>query len=276
MKLSVIIVTWNCRQQLRTNLASLVKSTGLDFEIFVVDNASADGTVEMIRQEFPSVKLIANNLNHGFAKANNQALRLAQGDFILLLNPDMLLESQALFDAVTWLKATPEASVAGFKLVEPDGSIIKHVRRFPTLIDQLLIVLKFPKFWPSLLNNYIIPDFDYNQASAVDSIRGSFFLMRRQLLETVGYLDERFFLWFEEVDYCQRVRQVGEQVWYSPAVTVVDGVGQSFKLLKRGQAQKYFRDSMLKYFAKWRPPYQRIILQIAWWFVGLALIFVKK
>lgn len=276
MDLSIIIVSWNCREQLRANLNSLNKSTGLNFEIFVVDNASSDGTVAMLQAEFPQINLIANDQNFGFAKANNQALRLAQGNFILLLNPDMLLESHSLVDAVTWLKANPQASVTGFKLIKPDGTVIRQVRSFPKLIDQLLIVLKLPKLMPALLDNYIRADFDYDQASAVDSIRGSFFLMRRQVLETVGYLDERFFLWFEEVDYCQRVWRAGQQVWYSPAVTVVDGVGQSFKLLKRGQAQGYFRDSMLKYFAKWRPADEKHILQVAWWLVGLALRFVKK
>jgi len=253
MDLSIIIVSWNCRERLKENLYFLMQSRDLSHEIFVVDNNSDDATVEMLRSEFPQIHLVANQENLGFAKANNQALRLTQGDFVLLLNPDMKLAPDSLSRAVAWLKAKPEAGVAGFRLLNQAGEIIKQVRCFPTLLDQLAIVLKIPHLIPSVLNKYILADFDYNHDTEVDSIRGSYFFIRRQTLEKLGYLDERFFLWFEEVDYCRRVWQSGVQVWYSNASQATDYVGKSFQLLPRKKNKKYFRDSQIKYFAKWHP-----------------------
>ena len=272
MDLSIIIVSWNTREALKNNLTQLLKSQGLSFEVFVVDNNSSDGTVEVLKAEFPQLNIIANSANHGFAKANNQALALAGGDFILLLNPDMLVDDQTtLAKALAWLKSNPQAWVAGFKLLDSTGQILPQVRRFPTLADQLAIILKLPHLFPSLLNRYIVKDFDYEQASAVDSIRGSFFFIRRETLQKVGRLDERFFVWFEEVDYCRRVYQAGAEVWYAPVASATDLVGQSFGLLPRPQAQRYFRASQLSYFQKWHPTWQGLILQVAWLFSSLAM-----
>ncbi len=272
MDLSIIIVSWNTREVLKNNLTALLKSQGLSFEVFVVDNNSSDGTVESLKAEFPQLNIIANSANHGFAKANNQALALAGGDFILLLNPDMLVDDQTtLAKALAWLKSNPQAWVAGFKLLDSTGQILPQVRRFPTLADQLAIILKLPHLFPSLLNRYIVKDFDYERASAVDSIRGSFFFIRREALQKVGRLDERFFVWFEEVDYCRRVYQAGAEVWYAPVASATDLVGQSFGLLPRPQAQRYFRASQLSYFQKWHPAWQGLILQAAWLFGSLAM-----
>lgn len=272
MDLSIIIVSWNTREALKNNLTALLKSQGLSFEVFVVDNNSSDGTVEVLKAEFPQLNIIANSANHGFAKANNQALALAGGDFILLLNPDMLVDDQTtLAKALAWLKSNPQAWVAGFKLLDSTGQILPQVRRFPTLADQLAIILKLPHLFPSLLNRYIVKDFDYERASAVDSIRGSFFFIRRETLQKVGRLDERFFVWFEEVDYCRRVYQAGAEVWYAPVASATDLVGQSFGLLPRPQAQRYFRASQLSYFQKWHPTWQGLILQVAWLFSSLAM-----
>ncbi|HRH22017.1 MAG TPA: glycosyltransferase, partial [bacterium] len=127
-----------------------------------------------------------------------------------------------------------------------------------------------------VLNKYIVEDFDYEQASVVDSIRGSFFFIRREALEKLGGLDEQFFVWFEEVDYCRRVYQAGGEVWYSPAASATDLVGQSFKLLSRGKAQEYFRDSQLKYFRKWQPGWQVFILRIGWAVSNFLVWIFKK
>ncbi len=271
MDLSVITVAWNSCDKLRNNLTNLLASEGLTFEVFVVDNASSDGTADMVQNEFPQVNLIKNTANLGFAKANNQAIKLSTGDFVLLLNPDMEVDDKTLARAVAWLRAKPESLVTGFKLLDTKGQLIEQVRKFPTLLDQLFIVLKIPHFFPSLKERTIIADFDYDQESKVDSIRGSFFFIRRRAIEEIGLLDERFFIWFEEVDYCKRVHQAGGQVWYSPAVSAIDLIGQSFIQLPRTQAQKYFRDSQLKYFAKWHPIWQKQILSISWLISGILV-----
>jgi len=265
MDLSIIIVSWKVKEKLRENLQAIFYSDhSIGFEVFVVDNNSTDGTVEMVRNEFPEVKLIANQQNLGFAKANNQAIREATGNYVLLLNPDMKPFPNTFKNMLEWLKVNPQASVAGCNLIDEVGETIKHVRRFPRLSDQLTIVLKLPHLFSDVLNKYLRKDFNYSKAEKVDSVRGGFFMIRKATIEMVGLLDERFFVWFEEVDYCLRVKKAGGEVWYTPAAKCIDYVGQSFSQVKRGTAQKYFRNSMLRYFKKWQPAWQYCILLIAW------------
>lgn len=284
MTLSIIIVSWNVKEKLRENLKAIFNSENGDFsyEVFVVDNNSVDGTVDMVRQEFLSVhpvksrqevgvqstfngvKLIANNKNLGFSRACNQGLRAANGNYILLLNPDMRVFPETLKNMIGWMENHKEAAIAGCRLVSAEGKIIKHVRRFPTVWNQLAIILKLPHIFPKVLNKYLRAEFDYNQAAKVDSIRGGFFMIREEIIDKIGLLDEHFFLWFEEVDYCRRAKNAGLEVWYAPVAECVDYVGQSFKQVKRGVTQKYFRDSMLTYFKKWQPRWQYYLLKIAW------------
>jgi GT2 family glycosyltransferase len=282
MDLSVIIVSWKIKDKLRANLQALLASTG-DFssEIFVVDNNSGDGTAEMVAREFPQVKLIANQENYGFAKANNQALRQASGNYLLLLNPDMLVRPDTLTKALAWAKDNQQAVVSGFHLVNESGGTIAHVRRFPTFIDQLLIVLKVPHFLPAVLHRYLCSHFDYSQEARVDSVRGAFFLINRKVWrelsgQLIPLLDERYFIWFEEVDFCRQVYQAGGEVWYSPAAECVDYVGQSFNQVAVSAKQGYFEASMLKYFQKWHPVWQYQCLRGAWCVVRFLVSLFSK
>jgi len=265
MSLTVIIVAWRVREKLRANLCALFNSDwdGL-LKVVVVDNDSADGTAEMVRRDFPQAELIVNADNLGFARACNQAWQRTASDFVLLLNPDMLVKRETLRQAVTWAATNPAAWVSGCRLLDERGQTMPHVRRWPRLSDQLAIALKLPHLWPGVLNGYLRRDFDYGRAAAVDSVRGSFFLVSRQCWQAIGYLDERFFIWFEEVDYCRRVYQAGGEVWYAPAAECVDYVGQGFKQWPRQSAQKMFRDSQLKYFAKWHGAAAVWLLRLAW------------
>jgi GT2 family glycosyltransferase len=278
MDLSIIIVSWNVKEKIKENLQALYKSKGdFSFEIIVVDNNSADDTVAMIRQEFSQVKVIINQENLGFAKANNQGIKIAQGNFVLLLNPDMRVNDDTLSNMLNWMQNNTQAAVASCKLIDDENKIIKHVRRFPSFIDQLAIVLKLPHFFPNILKKYIREDFNYEETTAVDSVRGGFMLIKKETIEKVGLLDEQYFLWFEEVDFCLRVKKSGREVWYAPVATCRDHIGQSFKQVATLQKQKYFRDSMLKYFKKWQPSWQYWILRCAWW-IGLfiSLLAVKN
>ena len=266
MDLSIIIVSWNVRERLRENLKSIYASNlaPFSFEIFVVDNNSHDGTVEMVKKEFPQVRLVANKDNLGFAKANNQAIKYAQGRYILLLNPDMRVFPDTLANMLGWAENHPEVAVAGCRLIDENGGLVPHARRFPEIWDQLAIVLKIPHLFPGLLNSYLRKDFNYTREAEVDSIRGSFFLIKEETIAKIGMLDERFFVWFEEVDYCKRAREAGLKVIYTPAAECVDFVGQGFKQVKRGVAQKLFRASMIKYFQKWHPGWRCALLRFAW------------
>lgn len=272
MDISIIVVSWNVREKLKDNLRALYESQNIDFEVFVVDNNSADGTAEMVKNDYPKVKLIANKENYGFASANNQAIKLAGGRYVLLLNPDMRLFDDTLSRMVSWADSHDKAWVIGCRLIDESARIIKQVRRFPALVDQLAIILKIPHIFPAVLNRYLMNDFDYSKSASVDSIRGGFFMIRREAINKVGLLDERYFLWFEEVDYCRRVKQVGGQIWYMPTAECIDLMGQSFKQVNLAVKQRYFRDSMLKYFKKWQPAWQYWVLRLAW---PLGLVIVR-
>ena len=278
MELSIIIVSWNTKERLRQNLQALKTATG-DFsrEIIVVDNNSQDGTVEMIKAEFPEIILIANSDNLGFSRAVNQGIKIARGDFVLLLNPDMLVNPDTLINMLVWSRNHPAAVVIGGRLQNESGQDIINVRRFPTWGDQLAIILKIPHIFSKILNHYLFKNFDYQSAAAVDSVRGSFFMINREAWDKLNLgelkLDERYFIWFEEVDFCRQVKQAGGEVWYTPAATAIDYVGQSFKQIDSLTTQVYFRDSMLKYFYKWQPRWQGKILQSAW---GLMMLIMKS
>ncbi len=279
MDLSVIIVSWKVKDKLKDNLNALFASQGdFKFEVFVVDNNSADGTVEMVKNEFPSATLIANSDNRGFAAANNQALKLASGEYILLLNPDMRVEADTLTNVLDWAKNNSQATVVGCKLVDEKNKIVEQVRRFPELIDQLAITLKLPHLLPNIVDKYLCSDFDYNKPAKVDSIRGAFFLINRENYKKISgreipFLDERYFIWFEEVDFCREVYKLGGEVWYTPAAVCLDYVGQSFKKVARGRTQKYFGDSMLKYFQKWETKWKVNVLKFFW---KIIFLFCEK
>lgn len=265
MDLSIIIVSWNVKEILRENLKSIFQSSqNISFEVFVVDNNSSDGSVEMIRQEFPQVKLITNSENLGFAKANNQAIKKSQGRYILLYNPDMKCFEDSFENMVRWMDENKDIGVGGCRLVKESGEDFQHVRRYPKLWDQLAIVLKLPHIFPNILNKYLRSNFDYNKEAEVDSIRGSFFMIRREVIDKIGGLDERYFVWFEEVDYCRQTKEAGFKVMYTPITKCIDLKGKAFSQIPRGTTQKYFKDSMLKYFKKWQPKWQYYILKLAW------------
>ncbi|HQB50958.1 MAG TPA: glycosyltransferase family 2 protein [bacterium] len=271
LDLAIVIVAWKVKDKLRANLQQLLASQfSGQLGIWVVDNDSRDGTVEMLQTDFPEVNLIANQVNLGFAKANNQALRQIEARYILLLNPDMLVEPRTLEQMANWMDNNQQATIAGCHLKQVNGETLLHVRRFPTLIDQLAIVLKLPHFFPHILDRYLRTDFDYQVAASVDSVRGGFFWLRADSRGKVSMLDERYFIWFEEVDYCRQVKLDGGQVWYTPVAECLDYVGQSFQQVGRSRKQLYFRQSMIKYFAKWEPVWQVWLLRLAWP-IGLVL-----
>ncbi|PIT95448.1 hypothetical protein CO116_00395 [Candidatus Falkowbacteria bacterium CG_4_9_14_3_um_filter_38_19] len=276
MDLSIIIVSWNVKDKLRENLNSLFNSeSDFNFEVFVVDNNSLDGSAEMVKNEFPQVKVIANQANLGFARANNQAIKYAQGRFILLLNPDMRVFPDTLNRMIGWLDNHQGAAIASCNLINEQGKQLNFIRRFPTVWNQLAIILKISHLFPGVLNKYLPKDFDYKKEATVDSIRGSFFMISRETINKIGRLDERYFIWFEEVDYCRQANKVGLKVIYTPVAQCVDYVGVSFSQVPLGKKQKYFRDSMLKYFKKWHSPWQSWLLKIVWP-VGIFLAYLGQ
>lgn len=253
-KLSIIIVSWNVKDLLEKNLTQLSMLQHLEgpFEVIVVDNGSRDGSARMVRESFPWVRLIHNDFNAGFSRACNHALRLAKGEVLLLLNPDMSVDPGTLSRTARELQERKDIGVLGVRLLGDDGKIIASVRRDPTLRDQLAILFKLPHFFPHINDRYLCIDRDLSLSQDVDQIRGSYFAFRRDVLERVGFLDDRFFLWFEEVDFCRRVRLQGLRIRYCAEVTCHDFVGRSFAQVSLLRKQMMFFRSALQYFLKWK------------------------
>lgn len=271
MQLTVIIVTYNSAPYIRQNLEAIFKQAqDISLEVVVVDNASSDTTVEILKSFGPRLKLIKNTKNLGFAKANNQALALARGRYILLLNPDNCLDGGSLALMLDWMDKHPETGVLSCRLYDADKGLIRHCRRFPSICDQLAVVLKIPHFFPKILDRYLMADFDYSRSGEADSVRGSCFMVPGRLFKSLGGLDEQYFIWFEEVDFCRQVKAQGLKVQYFPQARCLDHVGRSFSLLDNISKQKMFRASQLKYFKKWHPYWQYFLLKTAWVF-GLGI-----
>ncbi len=221
---TIVIVNWNTREMLRNCLASIFDQTRrATFEVIVVDNASGDGTVEMIQTGFPRVILIANPENRGFAAANNQAIRQGRGRAILLLNPDTIIQDGAIDKCLDYLAAHPEIGALGPKVFWPSGERQSSVFRFPGLLNMLLDVTHLPDicsehwFW----NRTRYAGSDWDQPREVDVVAGCFLLVRRQIVEQVGALDEEFFMYGEEAEWCYRIKQAGWRIVYFPGARII-------------------------------------------------------
>jgi len=194
----------------------------------VVDNASTDGSQEMVRSRFPQVKLISNSTNAGFAKAQNQALRAAAGRYILMLNPDSELpEADALAKVSAYLDENPDVAIMGLRVLNPDGSLQFSARRFPTigaaLFRHTLLGRLFPK--NRFVREYVMADWDHSQARDVDWVSGCAMVLRHEAIERIGLLDERFYMYVEDVDICYRAWQAGLKVRYFPFATCIHRIG---------------------------------------------------
>ena len=224
---SVIVVSWNTRDLLARCLRSVCDALdGLSVETMVVDNASTDGSVGMVRECYPDVKLIANSENLGFVRANNQALAVSQGKYVLLLNSDAALLPGALEHMVRFLTDQPTVGIVGPKFLNPDGSFQSSYMSFPSLLSELLLMTKLhrifrTRWFPSH------PPWLSEEAKAVDWMLGACMMIRRDTLDDIGGMDETFFMYSEEVDWCWRAKQAGWAVYYLPEAQVVHDGGQS-------------------------------------------------
>ncbi|MGB5933708.1 MAG: glycosyltransferase family 2 protein [Anaerolineae bacterium] len=232
MDLSVIIVSHNTRELLALCLDSLLAnlaSSALGYEVIVVDNASRDRTVEMVLKRFPQVQLLANEENLGFAAANNQGLKESKGNYLLLLNPDTLVQGEALQLMFQFLVSHPRVSLVGPKLLYSDGRLQHSAFSFPTL---LMIFLDFfplnHRFIDSRLNGrYPKALYEAGEPFAVDHPLGAAMMVRRETVDQVGPLDEGFFIYCEEIDWCMRMKKMGWEIFCLPQAEIVHYVGKS-------------------------------------------------
>jgi len=228
---SIIIVSYNGRDFLRRCLASIYEHTrGVAFEVVVVDNASRDGTPELVTSEFPQVTMLRENENGGFARGANRGIAKAQGEAFLLLNPDTELTSNLLPPMLAYLREHRDTAIVAPKLVDMEGSLQLSCRSFPgyttaffnrySLLTRLVRNNRFSR-------HYLMAGFDHSEIAEVDWVSGACWLLSRRAYQTIGSLDERYFWSIEDVDYCQRARRAGLRVVYFPDVAVLHHIGKS-------------------------------------------------
>ncbi len=233
MDLSIIIVSYNVKEFLEQAINSIVKSCQkITYEIFVVDNASSDGSVELIRKKFPGIHLIANPDNRGFAVANNQALKIASGKYVLLINPDTIVQEDTFSMILEFFEKNPECGMVGCKILNPDGSLQLACRRsFPTPWVGFTKIIGLSRLFPKsrLFGRYNLTYLDPDETYEVEAISGSFMFFRKRVLDDVGLLDESFFMYGEDLDWCFRIREAGWKIYYVPDTKIIHFKGESSK-----------------------------------------------
>lgn len=267
MELSIIIVSWNVKTALEQCLRSIQQHlSNQSYEVVVVDNASHDGSADLVEKDFPWVKLIRNTTNQGFGKANNQGLQIAQGTYMLFLNDDASVTDAGVYKGIDYLQNHKKVGLLGPHLLNPDGSTQVSVRRFPTWKDQVFYLLKLHLVFPRahVLQTYLCQDFDYSKDQTVDQVMGAAMLTRTDIVKNLLGFDPRYPNWFEEVDLCRRIQVQGYEVRYVPTFQIVHIKGASFGQQKPIFLQRMYNYSMRQYFKKWE----------GWW--ALALITLAQ
>lgn len=228
---SVVIVNWNTRDLLRDCLASLAAQTTTPHEVIVVDNASTDGSAAMVRDEFPAVVLIANPDNRGFAGANNQGLAVARGRHLLLLNPDTLVLDHAIERMLVWLALHPDVGCAGCQVLEAPGVLQRTCFADPGPLNLAIVEMGLMRLapWLRFFGRPWYLDWDRRSARDVDVVSGMFMLVPRPVMDRVGMLDEAFFIYAEEADWCRRIRKAGWRCVFAPEAQIIhlDGGSKS-------------------------------------------------
>ncbi|MCX6282732.1 MAG: glycosyltransferase [Bacteroidetes bacterium] len=233
MKLSIIIVNYNVRYFLEQCLHSVQNACkSLDAEVFVVDNSSVDGSVKMVREKFPEVILIENKENLGFSSANNQAMRIANGEYFLLLNPDTLVEDDTLRKVVTFMDEHPDAGGLGVKMIDGKGKFLPESKRaLPTPVVSFYKIFGLSSLFPRsrIFSQYHLGYLDKDKVHEIDVLAGAFMLLRKRVLDEIGLLDESFFMYGEDIDLSYRITQAGYKNYYYPGTRIIHYKGESTK-----------------------------------------------
>lgn len=288
MDLSIIIVNYNTKDYLKKLLNSIkLAKTGLSVEVFVVDNASHDGSQQMIRDKFSWVKLLALSKNVGFSKANNRALKRARGNYLLLLNSDTQVFSDSFVKALSFMESKPKCGLMTVRVELQNGEIDPASHRgLPTPWSALTYFSGLEKIFPrtKLFGQYHQGWKNLNESHQIDSPSGCFFLIRRKTFLKIGFLDERFFMYGEDLDYSLRVKQSGWQVWYYPGAKIIHYKKRSGRANKNKaeqvKATSHFFDTMnlfyQKHFIKNYPKPVRFLIDFTiWGFKNLKILSIK-
>jgi GT2 family glycosyltransferase len=263
MDLSIIILNYNTNDFLLPCIKGIIEHTvDLDYEIIIVDNNSTDGTVSYIEQriipKYDSVKLIKNKSNKGFAHGNNLGMKHANGDYYLIMNSDILIWDNALKKLVEFMNNNPKAGIAGPRLLSPDGSLQYFAYEFPSplvLLYRRTPLARFD-FAKKAISKYLMTNWDHLQNKTVDWVQGSCMIVRKSATQKIGLMDEQFFMFLEDTDWCRRIWKAGYQVWYVAEIEIIhyhgraSSVGKFYMALFNKMSWVHL-NSAIKYFRKW-------------------------
>lgn len=260
MDLSIIILNYRTLGLVK-NCLKAIKDLNLPYqhEVIVVDNNSQDGSIEYLKEYYFDIKLIESKVNLGFSGGNNLGIKKAQGNYILILNPDILILSNAIKKMYQFLEEHPQAGICGPKLINPDGSLQYSCSRFPNwqLPFYRRTFLGKTKRGQKWVNHYFMKDWDHQTNRKVDSLYGACLMVRKKAIDDVGLLDERYFMYLEDLDWCRRFWQNNWEVWYIAEAKVIhyhqreSAVGTGIKGLFKKSGRVHLQ-SWLKYYFKWR------------------------
>lgn len=257
MDLSIIIVNYNTKKLTFECIESIYKSNmNYQFEIYMVDNNSSDDSVQVIKDNFPKVNVIANKENVGFSRANNQAIQLSKGRYVLLLNSDTIVRETTLDTIIKFMDDYKDVGVTGCKVILPDGTLDKACHRgFPTPDASFYYMTGIAKKFPNnpRFNKYHKSYLNLNEIHEIDCLVGAFMMVRREAIDEVGMLDEEFFMYGEDIDWCYRIKEAGWKVYYYPHVSIVHYKGASSKKKPTKIVYEFHRAMYLfhkKHFAK--------------------------
>lgn len=279
MKLSIVIVNYNDKELTLNLLASVYRHPPLkEFEIIVVDNASRDDSAAALRAAYPKVKIIKNPENRGFPPAVNQGIKAAQGEYILLLNPDVTVTAGALETLLNFLAEHPRAGAAGCRIVNPDGSVQLSGKRFPDPLVMLFVTFNLHKLFPNnpITRKYYDALEDYDQTHRVEHLMASCLMVRRSVVDEIGLMDENFFLYCDDVDWCYRIHLAGHEIWYLADAQVVHAKGATTKRESFRGIVEYHKSAWYFYKKYYYNKYPKILsclfftgLQLRkWWFLA--------
>ena len=273
IKLTVIIVNYNVRHFLEQCLHSVQKAcTTIDAEVFVVDNNSVDGSCLMVREKFPDVRLIENQENLGFSKANNQAIRLAKGEYVLLLNPDTIVEENSFAKCLQFMDEHPDAGGLGVKMIDGKGRFLPESKRgLPTPMVAFYKIFGLSRLFSrsKRLARYHLGHLDHNQTHEVEVLAGAFMMLRRSVLNEIGLLDEAFFMYGEDIDLSYRITRAGFKNYYFADTTIVHYKGESTKKGSFNYVKIFYQAMIIfarKHFAKGRADMFAMLINLAIYF----------
>ena len=281
LKLSVIIVNYNVKHFLDQCLSSVLSAARhCETEIFVVDNDSVDGSCAMVKQKFPFVKLIENKKNYGFSYANNQAIKIAQGEYILLLNPDTLIDEETLKKVVDFMDSHPEGGGLGVNMIDGKGKFLPESKRgLPTPRVAFYKIFGLTKLFPKSkkFGQYHLSYLDKNEIHEVDILAGAFMLLRKTVLDKIGLLDETFFMYGEDIDLSYRITLAGYKNYYFPQTTIIHYKGESTKKGSINYVLVFYRAMIIfakKHFSSRRANLFSLLINIAIYIrASLAIVY---